>query len=147
MIARRQVSEHSRVPDGPRTPLLTRGFWVLTLALILHQLLVVIPAYYGGLLPAYNAGWALKDISFPVPIYTPYSVVTTLLFFPVLLLIAFVAWVAPVLTVVWGVGMRTMWGQLAARTKWIWLATLLFLWGLTLLTRTASTAFSIWLLD
>ena len=33
------------------------------------------------------------------------------------------------------------------RTKWGWLATLLSLWGLTLLTKTASTAFLIWLLD
>jgi hypothetical protein len=147
MTTRHIMSERLLGLQRPRTSLLTRGFWVLALALILHQLLVVIPAYCGGLLPAYNAGWALKDMSFSVPIYTPYSLATTVLFFPVLLLIVFVAWVAPLLTIIWGVRMWQMWGQLPARTKWSWLASLLVLWGLTLLMRTASTAFTIWLLD
>jgi hypothetical protein len=141
------VSERPPALRRPRRSFLTRGFWVLTLALILHQLLVVIPAYRGGLLAAYYAGWRLKDISFPVPIYTPYSLVTTLLFFPVLLLIAFVTWVAPVLAIIWGVRIGQLWHELPARTKWGWLATQLLLWGLTMLTKTASTAFSIWLLD
>jgi hypothetical protein len=147
MTSRQTISKRSLVPHRPRAVLLTWGFWVLTLALILHQLLVVIPAYYGGLLPAYYAGWALKDISFSVPIYTSSSLVMAILAIPVLLLIAFVSWVAPVLTIIWGVGVWQAWHRIPARTKWSWPAIILVLWGLTLLTKTASTAFTIWLLD
>jgi hypothetical protein len=145
MTTRPMVSQP--VLQRPRTPFLTCGFLVLALALVLHQALVVIPAYRGGLVFAYNAGWRLKDLSLPVPIYTPYSIVTNLLFFPVLLLIAFVTWVAPALTLIWGIRLGQLWRQLPARTKWGWLAIVLALWVLTLLTKTASTAFLIWLLD
>jgi hypothetical protein len=140
-------STHPLVRSRPRSSLLSYGFWILSVSLLLHQLLVVVPAYRGALLPAYYAGWALKDMSFDVPIYTPYSIVLNLLFFPVLLLIAFVRWVAPLLTIVWGVRLGQRWRDVAAIRKWIWIATLLVLWGVTLMTKAASTAFLIWLLD
>ena len=147
MTVRRMKSKQSPMRIRPRLSLLSLGFWVLTLTLLLHQLLVVIPAYRGGLLPAYTAGWALKDISFSIPIYTPDSLVTNILVLPVLLLIAFVTWVAPLLAIIWGVRLGQLWHQAPPRMKWSWLAIVLPLWGLTLLTKTASTAFFIWLLD
>src|SRR4051794_34692835 len=115
MTTRPMMSKHAPALVRPHSLFLTRGFWFLTLALVLHQLLVVLPAYRGGLVSAYNAGWRLKDLSFPVPIYTPYNLATTLLFFPVLLLIGFVTWVAPLITIIWGVRLGQLWNQIPAR--------------------------------
>ena len=147
MRTRQMPSDHSPSVFQAHTALLTVGFWFLTLTLIVHQLLVVLPAYRGGLLTAYTAGRPMKDIAFPVPIYTPYTLVPTLLFFPVFLLIVFIAWIAPVITIVWGVFLGKSWRQIPTRTKWGWVATLLLLWSLTLLTRTAAWALLKWLLD
>jgi hypothetical protein len=134
-------------PPTLRFSLLAWGFWLLTLTLILHQLLVVLPAYWSGIPAAYQAGVRLKDQSFAVPFYTPYSLLTNLLLFPALILIGFVAWLAPVLAVLWGILLVQAWRQLPLGTKYGWLATLLPLWGLTLLTKTAAYAFFIWLID
>ena len=120
MTTRRMISKRTTVPVRPYSPFLTRGFWFLALALMIHQVLVVLPAYRGGLLSAYNAGWQLKDLSFPVPIYVPNSLAMALLFFPVLLLIGFVTWVAPLITIIWGVCLGLRWRQLPGRTKWGW---------------------------
>ncbi len=147
MSIRHMRSAHPPMLPRPRSSLLSYGFWFLTVTLLLHLLLVVVPAYRGGLLPAYQAGWALKDISFDVPIYTPYSIVTNVLFIPVLLLIAFVRWVALLLTIIWGVRLGQRWRNVPAYRKWSWIATLLLVWVVTLMTKTASTAFLIWLLD
>ncbi|KPV50215.1 hypothetical protein SE17_28265, partial [Kouleothrix aurantiaca] len=83
------------------TRLLIAGFWLLAFTLALHFLLVVLPAYGGGLVPPYLAGWRLKDLQFDVPVYSSFFWLQGLLFFPVLLLIAFVTWLAPALSLAW----------------------------------------------
>lgn len=128
-----------------RSTFLTWGYWLLTLTLSLQLLLVVLPAYWSGIPAAYQPGHSLKDYPVAVPFYTPYT--TALLFFPVLSLLIFIDWIAPIITVIWGIGFLSIWRQLPVWRKWSWLGTLLVLWVLTLLTKTASYAFFVWLMD
>ena len=130
-----------------RGRLLGRGFWLLALMLGLNLLIIIIPAYMGGLTAAYHAGWRLKDQDFAVPLYTPYSLLTNLLVLPALLAMVFTRWVAPLLGVVWALRLAQLWATLPARTKYGWLAVLLPLVLVTLATRDAAYAFYIWFMD
>ena len=137
------------LPESPprRRSLLVLGFWLLLLALLLHQLLIILPAYRYGIVAAYVAGAHLKEQHFAVPGHTPYGIVSNLLLFLSLLVLGVVWWVAPVVSLLWGVRLWQAWSVLSPRMKWLWLGMLAPLWGLTLLTKTASYAFFIWLMD
>jgi hypothetical protein len=127
--------------------LLALCFWMLLLVLLSHQLLIVLPAYYYGIVAAYTAGAHLKELHFAVPGYTPYSMLTNMLLFLSVLMVTLVWWVAPVASLLWGVGLWRNWSAVSLRAKWLWLATIVAVWTLTILTKTASDAFFIWVMD
>ena len=134
-------------PQPHKRSLLTLCFWMLVLVLLAHQLLIVLPAHYYGIVAAYTAGAHLKDLHFAVPGYTPYSILTNVLLVLSMLMVTLTWWVAPVASLLWGVGLWRNWSAVSLRAKWLWLTTIVAVWALTLLTKTASDAFFIWVMD
>jgi hypothetical protein len=134
-------------PLARQHALLLAGFWLITLLLLLYQVLVVFPANSSGLVHAYYPGHSMKNFSLPVPIYSLHNSVRNLLILPVMLVLVFVTWIGPVVTIVWGVLLGKSGHRISRRTKWIWLSTLMVLWWLTIQTRDAAWPLWVWLMD